>query len=123
MHLRVVLYDRCPVLIFVLMNVAYCTGLLLAEEYERNIEATGRIILLNLVKAGGLYVLFWIFWDGRCGLLVLLSLKETGQRMKENYRNTCDSNKHHTAEFNSAREAAEEDIKRNSDDVIQFFDQ
>nr|GLL46193.1 kinesin-like protein KIN-5C [Ipomoea trifida] len=37
-------------------------------------------------------------------------------------RNTCDSNKHHAAEFNSAREAAEEDIKRNSDDVIQFFD-
>nr|GMD86786.1 kinesin-like protein KIN-5C [Ipomoea batatas] len=37
-------------------------------------------------------------------------------------RNTCDSNKHHVAEFNSAREAAEEDIKRNSDDVIQFFD-
>nr|GMC64457.1 kinesin-like protein KIN-5C [Ipomoea batatas] len=79
------------------MNVAYCTGLLLAEEYEGNIEATGRIILLNLVKAGGLYVLFWM--------------------------NTCDSNKHHTAEFNSAREAVEEDIKRNSDDVIQFFDQ
>lgn len=25
-------------------------------------------------------------------------------------------------EFNSAREAAEEDVKRNSDDVIQFFD-
>nr|GMD16168.1 hypothetical protein Iba_chr07cCG6800 [Ipomoea batatas] len=39
---------------------AYCTGLLLAEEYEGNIEATGRIILLNLVKAGGLSVLFWM---------------------------------------------------------------
>nr|GMC64470.1 hypothetical protein Iba_chr02dCG5270 [Ipomoea batatas] len=38
----------------------YCTGLLLAEEYEGNIEATGRIIMLNLVKAGGLYVLFWM---------------------------------------------------------------
>ncbi|KAJ8532694.1 hypothetical protein K7X08_015583 [Anisodus acutangulus] len=34
-------------------------------------------------------------------------------------RNICDSNEQHVTEFDSTREAAEEDVKRNSEDIIK----
>ncbi|KAJ8537625.1 hypothetical protein K7X08_014165 [Anisodus acutangulus] len=37
-------------------------------------------------------------------------------------RNICDSNEEHVTEFDSTREAAEEDVKRNSEDIIESID-
>lgn len=38
------------------------------------------------------------------------------------YRNLCDSNEQHVIEFDSTREAAEEAVKRNSEDIIKSID-
>ncbi|KAK4343197.1 hypothetical protein RND71_039013 [Anisodus tanguticus] len=37
-------------------------------------------------------------------------------------RNICDSNEQHVTEFDSTREAAEDDVKRNSEDIIKSID-
>lgn len=38
------------------------------------------------------------------------------------FRSACDSNEQHDAEVDSARTAAEKDVTKNSDDIIQQID-
>ncbi|KAJ8570630.1 hypothetical protein K7X08_037602 [Anisodus acutangulus] len=42
--------------------------------------------------------------------------------MESVVRNICDSNEQHVTEFDSTKDAAEEDVTRNSEDAIQSFD-
>ncbi|CAN4121329.1 unnamed protein product [Withania somnifera] len=54
------------------------------------------------------------------------SVKDMGNQhvstMHSVVRNICDSNEQHVTEFYSTKEAAEEDVKRNSEDIIQSID-
>ncbi|KAM3217823.1 hypothetical protein T459_22424 [Capsicum annuum] len=54
------------------------------------------------------------------------SVKDMGNQhvstMHSVVRNICDSNDQHVNEFDSTKEAAEEDVKRNSEDIIKSID-
>ncbi|KAM3324913.1 kinesin-like protein KIN-5C [Capsicum chacoense] len=54
------------------------------------------------------------------------SVKDMGNQhvstMHSVVRNICDSNEQHVNEFDSTKEAAEEDVKRNSEDIIKSID-
>lgn len=58
-----------------------------------------------------------VFFQGVDNAVLLLHLY-----LRFGYSNIGDANNHHAMDFDSTRDAAEEDVKGNSDSIIQLVD-